>query len=332
MGPRWRPKVTSGTSWEEDAHTTHSLRLGSWITWSAYSRSSADWPRVFRPLACLQRRASRAGLWAPKRVSRFVFSSSSALHLQLGLTFAPPETWPHQSGQPNVWPHAPARARNSTPPAPRRDVSQLGASDKCLQRNIGHLFKTSSKYVQYSESGHFISFFSLSQQHDRPNCHLNVYKCSKILENLPSPRKLTNSSPFTAARLPLQNLDLNSQRRPLSAPNGTTRKPPMHQRCHQLLVHQLSTIGPHGQLALCHWNKYGMHNTNPPPRTIFPFDNLQTDAQLSQVAPSVLAMAAMAVAIDGLSMTNEMDDCWKLSEIVRQIYESTNRVIEVSAF
>lgn len=53
-----------------------------------------------------------------------------------------------------------------------------------------------------------------------------------------------------------------------------------------------------------------------------------TDSKLSQTAPSILAMTSMAVAIDGLSMTEKT--CWRLRDIVTQIHESTHRVNEVS--
>lgn len=52
------------------------------------------------------------------------------------------------------------------------------------------------------------------------------------------------------------------------------------------------------------------------------------DSQLSQFPPSILAMASMAVAIDGLSMTEKT--CSRLNEIVAQIHEATHKVNEVS--
>lgn len=55
----------------------------------------------------------------------------------------------------------------------------------------------------------------------------------------------------------------------------------------------------------------------------------KTDSKLSQIAPSILAMTSMAVAIDGLSMTEKT--CWRLGDIVTQIHESTHKVNEVSS-
>lgn len=52
------------------------------------------------------------------------------------------------------------------------------------------------------------------------------------------------------------------------------------------------------------------------------------DSHISRHSASVLAMASMAVAIDGLSVSERT--CWRLNEIVAQIHESTNKVNEVS--
>ena len=57
--------------------------------------------------------------------------------------------------------------------------------------------------------------------------------------------------------------------------------------------------------------------------------NFYVDSHISQYPPSILAMASMAVAIDGLSTTEK--NCWHLNEIVTQIHESTNKVNDVSS-
>lgn len=52
------------------------------------------------------------------------------------------------------------------------------------------------------------------------------------------------------------------------------------------------------------------------------------DSHLSQYSPSILAMASMAVAIDGLSTDGRT--CARLNDILVQVHEATHKVNDVS--